>query len=389
MIFGSACSGISAASVAWDGWRCAWFSETNTFCRRVLKHRWPDVPNLGDMNCVANLIREGVVQAPDVLIGGTPCQSFSVAGKRGGLNDKRGNLALVFAEIADAIDETRAAQSLPPAWILWENVPGVFTRGFGTILGRLVGASAPLVPPEECEGWRNAGVAAGPRRTAAWRVLDAQFFGVAQRRRRVFVLARGGPRTWASAGALLPFAQGLRRHPPSRGEAGPPTAALTACGVGVGGADDNSARGGRLIFDAIQITSKDNRSDPQPGDPCHTLAAHSRSMLVTSALTTKPYADHGDGDFDRLVVQGTQDPDVATNTAHCLGTNSGQENALFETNTVRRLTPRESERLQGFPDNHTLISRAKDSLRYKAIGNSMAVPVIRWIGRRIEEYDGS
>lgn len=190
--FGSVCSGIEAASVAWAplGWRAAWFSEIEPFPSAVLAHRYPSVPNVGDMCELPMSVLLEEVEAPDVLCGGTPCQAFSVAGKRLSLDDERGNLSLVFCEIADAIDSVRKRKQQSPVLIFWENVPGVLStkdNAFGCFLGRLVGASDAL--SSGSNRWPCAGFATGPKRAAAWRVLDAQFFGVPQRRRRVFVVA--------------------------------------------------------------------------------------------------------------------------------------------------------------------------------------------------------
>lgn len=196
--FGSVCSGIEAASVAWHplGWKSLWFSEIDKFPSAVLAHRYPETPNLGDMTALPERIRAGEVPAPDVFTGGTPCQAFSLAGLRKGLSDVRGNLSLVFVDIANAIDEVRAAAGKPPAPVVWENVPGVLSskdNAFGCFLSGLAGLDAPLTPQRRNKDgsgtWTNAGFVAGPRRTVAWRILDAQHFGVAQRRRRVWVVA--------------------------------------------------------------------------------------------------------------------------------------------------------------------------------------------------------
>jgi len=186
MRYGSVCSGIEAATVAWHslGWVPSFFSEIEKFPREVLAHHYPDVPLHGDFTTI------GADQygAIDLLVGGTPCQSFSIAGLRGGLDDDRGNLALEFI---------RLAQRTRPRWVVWENVPGVLSsnggRDFGTFLGAL--------------GEIGYGF--------AYRVLDAQYFGVAQRRRRVFVVGYFGD--WRRAAAVLFERESLSGNPaPSR-----------------------------------------------------------------------------------------------------------------------------------------------------------------------------
>jgi hypothetical protein len=146
--FGSVCSGIEAASVAWEplGWRAAWFAEIEPFPCAVLAHHYPTVPNFGDMSKLPDLIAHGYVSAPDFLCGGTPCQAFSVAGLRKSLDDARGNLSLIFCEIANAIDAARDT----PAIIFWENVPGVLNtsdNAFGCFLAGLAGEASALEPP--------------------------------------------------------------------------------------------------------------------------------------------------------------------------------------------------------------------------------------------------
>ena len=215
----SICSGIEAASVAWHplGWRPLAFSEIEAFPRAVLKHHYPDVPLHGDFT---QLRDQPIIVDADLLVGGTPCQAFSIAGLRQSLSDDRGNLSLEFIRLADAIDDLRRDAGREPAYVLWENVPGVFSTGdnaFGAFLGGLVGSDAPIVPRGR---WQDAGVVAGPERVAAWRVLDAQYFGLAQRRKRVFVLARKHPRGWACADALLPIIDSLSGHPAPRRKAG-------------------------------------------------------------------------------------------------------------------------------------------------------------------------
>jgi len=192
MQFGSVCSGIEAASVAWNpiGWQAAWLAEIEPFPCAVLAHHYPDVPNLGDMTTIARRVLTGEVAAPDVFCGGTPCQAFSVAGLRESLADERGNLTLKFVEIADAIDHVRTRRGDDECVIFWENVPGVLStkdNAFGCFLGGLAGEDGPLEPPGG--KWANAGAVYGPKRAVAWRLFDAQFFALAQRRRRVFVVA--------------------------------------------------------------------------------------------------------------------------------------------------------------------------------------------------------
>ncbi|WP_423767040.1 phage N-6-adenine-methyltransferase [Enterobacter hormaechei] len=413
MRYGSVCSGIEAASKAWEplGWKPAWFSEIEPFPSAVLAHHWPEVTNLGDMTKIADAVRAGDVEAPDVLVGGTPCQAFSIAGLREGLSDDRGQLTLSYVELANAIDAKRRERGEPEAIIVWENVPGVLSskdNAFGCFLAGLAGESSELQPAGG--KWTHAGCVSGPERVIAWRVLDAQFFGVAQRRRRVFIVA-SARKGFDPAEVLFEF-DSVRRDTAPRRETQKVVAALTARGIGTCGADDNQAQAGHLIAFGGGNT-----------------AGH---IDVATACTA-----HGirlDFDTETFAVHGTQDPDTNCELAHTLGRNNGQENAIVtepftlairgrsEGSTVevrndgtanalltpnggragmgvgaigwgmqvRRLTPIECERLQGFPDDHTLIGwRGKDAAecpdgpRYKAIGNSMAVPVMRWIGERI------
>jgi DNA (cytosine-5)-methyltransferase 1 len=224
--FGSVCSGIEAASVAWRplGWRALWVAEIDAFPSAVLAHRHPGVPNLGDMCGLAERVRAGEIEAPDVLVGGTPCQAFSVAGLRAGLADARGALILHFLELADAIDAARSVRGRPPCVVVYENVPGMLsdkTNAFGCLLAGLAGEGCVLEPPGRAGGrraWSNAGAVFGPRRSVAWRLLDAQYFRVAQRRRRCFVVssARAG---FDPTAVLFDF-EGVRRDSPPGREQG-------------------------------------------------------------------------------------------------------------------------------------------------------------------------
>jgi DNA (cytosine-5)-methyltransferase 1 len=234
MRFGSVCSGIEAASVAWHplGWEAAWLSEIEPFPCAVLKHHYPDVPNHGDMTLLPEKILSGEVEAPDLFCGGTPCQAFSVAGLRNSLDDARGNLSLTFVGIANAIDHVRSVRRDSPAIVFWENVPGVLNtkdNAFGCFLGALAGESEQIFPPGD--KWTNSGCVFGPQRTVAWRVLDAQYFGVAQRRRRVFVVA-SARNDFNPAEVLFEF-EGVRRDiAPSR-QARKVTPTISSSGTGV------------------------------------------------------------------------------------------------------------------------------------------------------------
>jgi DNA (cytosine-5)-methyltransferase 1 len=239
LVYGSVCSGIEAATVAWEplGWRPAFFAEIEPFPSAVLAHHYPAVPNLGDMTAIDGRAWRGTI---DVLVGGTPCQAFSVAGLRKSLDDERGNLALKFVELADAID---------PAWTVWENVPGVLStrdNAFGCLLAGLAGEGTPLLPPGK--KWTDAGCVFGPTRTVAWRILDAQYFGLAQRRRRVFVIAGAGNR--ADPVAVLFEREGLRRDSPPCREA--EQGAAPTLDVRAGRSCEAScATSGRLIAEAF------------------------------------------------------------------------------------------------------------------------------------------
>ena len=247
--FGSVSSGIEAASVAFDplGWKSAWFSEIDPFANAVLAHHHPEVTNWQDMRNLPMLIQSGFVIAPDLLCGGTPCQAFSIAGRRESLDDDRGNLTLIFCKIADAIDDQRPDS---PCTILWENVPGVLStkdNAFGHFLAGLVGEEQPLDPAGK--RWADAGVVYGPRRSAAWRILDAQYFGLAQRRRRVFVVASA--RKGFDPAAVLFEWEGLRRDTSPSREAGEDIAPCVTSGASNGssahGSRSSSAKEGLIV----------------------------------------------------------------------------------------------------------------------------------------------
>lgn len=326
MRYGSVCSGIEAASVAWEslGWIPAWFAEIEAFPSAVLANHWPDVANLGDMTKIAVAVRAGEVEAPDVIVGGTPCQSYSIGGKRKGLSDPRGKLTLSYVELADAADAQRRAAGKSESIFVWENVPGAFSskdNAFGCFLAGMAGEDDDFEPgprPEQgCSGkywrwdketskhipiWSKRGAVIGRQRRVAWRTFDAQYFGVAQRRERILLVASA--RTDIDPAQILFESDRVRRiNPPTKQT--PVPVCLTARGAG----------------------SLDDRE----------------TYIVTPELR------------------------------------------------VRHMMPVENERQMGFPDNHTQIAwRGKDAAncpdgpRYKAIGKSMAVPVMRWIGERID-----
>lgn len=417
MIYGSICSGIEAATVAWEplGWKAAWFSEIEAFPSAVLAERWPEVVNLGDMTKIAAAVRAGEVQAPDVMVGGTPCQAFSIAGLRNGLADARGQLTLSYVELANAIDDKRIERGEEEAIFVWENVPGVLTshdNAFGCFLAGLAGESRELEPSGG--KWTHSGCVYGPQRTIAWIVKDAQYFGVAQRRKRVFVVASA--RKGFDPGQVLFESEGVRRDTPPSREPQTAVADLTARGVGTCGADDNQAQAGHLlafgggntggnIDVAAYLTAKGQRIDFEVETFAVSFAENSRGEIryqngdgsITGALSTgggKP----GQG-IPAICIQhasigrhdnaGPQGKGWQEDVAFTMDSRASADAVQFGAQ-VRRLMPVECERLQGFPDNHTLISwRGKeaaecpDGPRYRAIGNSMAVPVMRWIGKRI------
>ena len=315
--YGSVCSGIEAATVAWSslGWEAAWLSEIEPFPKAVLAHHYPKVPDLGDMTALPELIKTSQIEAPQILVGGTPCQSFSVAGARKSLEDQRGNLALTYVRIADAIDDVRSVRGLPGVVTVWENVPGVFTtkdNAFGCLLGALAGEDVPLEPPGG--KWKDAGFVLGPKRAAAWRCLDAQYAGLAQRRKRVFLVS--GPRDWFRPQEVLFEFEGSRRDTPPSRETRQSATPTTQDGFGTsdsrvydmrGNGDGNTVsslvgdHASRptdytpvvlrpepvqkvLLFDTTQVTSPGNYSQPKEGDPCHPLAAGAHPPAAVIAL---------------------------------------------------------------------------------------------------------
>ena len=423
-------SGIEAASVAWEslGFEPVAFSEIDPFACAVLAERFPDVPNLGD---ITQIDWSSYVGAVDIVVGGSPCQAFSVAGNRRGLMDDRSALMLEYI---------RAVRDLRPRWIVWENVPGVLSqaggRAFSTLLGEL----------EDC-GY-----------ALAWRVLDAQWFGVSQRRRRVFVV---GNADWRCAAGVLFERDFLRWDTRPSGEERARLADTTRCspcggsrsgivstwsiqgnvldrkakcnGLGVAREvaptintqDRHGVIYDVLAYDPNQITSKTNRSNPKFGDPSHAVPAQATPPVAVIAFSAGQSAKAGSVAAHKDVAPTLRGSASGTNQVPtiCMADLSarasvdvdlcgtlkvggdqtivaqhsvGNDGYLTWPWVVRRLTPVECERLQGFPDGWTQIPwRGKsadtcpNSPRYVALGNSMAVPVMHWIGQRLAAFDAA
>ena len=370
--YGSVCSGVEAATVAWHplGWQAQWFSEIEKFPSAVLQHHYPNTPNHGDMT----QFKEWPIDPIDVLVGGTPCQSFSVAGLRKGLADPRGNLMLTYLAIAARYQ---------PNWLVWENVPGVLSsnrgRDFGTFLGAL--------------GQLGYGF--------SWRSLDAQYFGVAQRRRRVFVVGYLGD--WKRAAAVLFERESMSGHSaPSRetreeiagtvttrsftgGPSGKPEGAAVnhfvpavsnaLCARDYKGARPGADQGAPVIAFSAQNSASQGDSVSE-----HVTPTLDKSKTPAVAWTASAMANSYAWERDVYPTLNAQVPNDTSNIQY----------GIRQDMQVRRLTPTECERLQGFPDNYTQIpyrnktaESCPDGPRYKAMGNSMAVPVMRWIGERI------
>ena len=394
MKYGSVCSGVEAATVAWHslGWKPQWFSEIEQFPSAVLDYHYPNVPNFGDMTKHKEWKNDPI----DLLVGGTPCQSFSVAGLRKGLDDPRGNLMLTYLAIAE---QYRAK------WLVWENVPGVLSSNGGKDFGAFLGALGQL-------GYGFA-----------YRVLDAQYFGVPQRRKRVFVVGCFG--SWRSAAAVLFESHSLQGHSaPSREEGQKPSPSVTTgapfsrtgnerveCDAIVpfrsssfGGFEKGvgTLRASRLGDETLTICTLDTQCGFQ--NQTHQTVANGHLLIeseLMGTLTARMFSSLGARDCEAGAIHAAYSKatseaglsDITMSLTASMGSGGADLAAkpMVCSNAVRRLTPKECERLQGFPDNYTQIPYRKkdaencpDSPRYKAMGNSMAVPVMRWIGERIE-----
>ena len=402
----SVCSGVEAATVAWHplGWDPLGYAEIETFPSAVLSHHYPNVPNLGDITKYKEWNTNGTVE---LLVGGTPCQAFSVAGLRKGLEDPRGNLTLVYTGILDRFK---------PKWFVWENVPGVLSSSGGRDFGSFLGAVAEL-------GYGFS-----------YRVLDAQYFGVPQRRRRVFVVGCLGD--WVSASKVLFEPDCLSRDIEESRKTRERTATDTEKSVGSNIETFNRQSHSQFGIDPLASTVKarDHKQftdlvvyETHPadsrvremGDICQTVTSRwgtggGNVPIALQDISGRDKAQNGRGwndeglmyTLDAAATQGvaysiredaiagnfSATPLAVTPALQALRPSVQSHHAqtfIAQKMAVRRLTPVECERLQGFPDDYTNIPwrgkpESPDSLRYKAMGNSMAVPCMKWIGERIE-----
>lgn len=429
MRYASVCSGVEAASLAWMplGWEAVFFAEIEPFPCAVLKERFPGVPNLGDMTEIKGEKYHGTV---DLLVGGTPCQGFSVAGKQGGLNDSRSALCLAYCGLLE---------TMRPRWFVWENVPGVFSTNQGEDFRAFLGKIDEI-------GY-----------SVAWRVLDAQYVrvdgyprAVPQRRRRVFVVGHLGD--WRYPASVL-FEPGCLPGdtPPRRVKGAGVARSLTASTGGASGKEQQHTfiRGDGLVMDAefwngedVSTTLTEAFADDRMPDkgklPCVICRAGFsggqgekagtggcnlplvQECFPINSMIIGKNVQVGDRQTTGIGNNGDPLPTISSAHHHAVavaeniighkentganGTGTQVELAYTQNATgvmgvsvntsVRRLLPVECERLMGFPDNWTQIPwRGKsaedcpDSPRYKACGNSMCVNVMRWIGMRIENLE--
>lgn len=327
---GSVCSGIEAASFVLEPMKVKplWLSEIEEFASRFLADRYPNVPNVGDMNDIPQMLRNMQIEAPDLLCGGTPCQAFSLAGLKNGLDDHRGQLTLKYIDILNEIDLIRGKQGKHTACFLWENVEGVLTdktNAFGCFLAGLAGYEEPLV----VHRWSNAGIVHGPVRNIAWRVLDAKYFGLPQQRRRLYVI--GGGKEFFPENVL--FEMGDRMPDPYR----------------------------RVNSDSLPLFGDMFEKSEVPLEL--TRRIDNNDIEIFRTYTDCLYAAYG---------------------TKWNGNAAAFNGSLFvsQNGRLRRLTNVECERLMGFPDNYTKLRESTPTNRYHSIGNSWAVNVIRWLMNR-------
>jgi len=333
LTFGSVCSGIEASQLAFCdlGYEQLWSSEIADFPSKVLAHHYPTIPNLGDMTILPELIENKSIEAPDLFCGGTPCQTFSLAGWKNGLDDRRGQLTITFFEIANAIDKVRKSLGKGNSIILWENVEGVLndkTNAFGNFIAGLAGFDTEI----KVNKWSKAGYLEGRTRNVAWRVLDAKYFGLPQQRKRLYVLAGGKD---FRPDCIL-FEQSAKDILPAikRKNAQNLTTSLFS----------NLEENSNLVFN-------------KEGEKFEFFREYTDCL----------YAAYG---------------------TKWNGNAAAYNGSLFvsQNNKLRRFTPLECERLMGILDNYTLVNGFSHTNRYQAIGNSWAVPVVKWIGEQINAY---
>lgn len=331
--YGSVCSGIEAASFVLEplGLKPLWLSEIAEFPKKFLAHTYKHIKNLGDMNEIPQMLEHGKIECPDLLCGGTPCQAFSLAGWKNGLNDDRGQLTLKYIDILNAMDDKRLASNKSRAVFLWENVEGVLkdkTNAFGFFLAGLLNLDEPIV----CSKWPNAGYVLGKERNIAWRVLDAKYFGVPQQRKRLYVI--GGGKDFNPSSVL--FEEGINLRNP------------------------------------LQTNKNDNIP----------------SLFVDTIVENRPLSETING-HQIEVFRQYSDCLYAAYGTKWNGNAAAFNGSLFicQDGRVRRLTPKECERLMGFPDDYTNISPSiRTTNRYQAIGNSWAVPVVSWVMNRMVNH---
>ena len=361
--FGSVCSGIEAARFVLKplGLKPLWLSEIEDFPCKFLANNYPDVPNVGDMNDIPQMIENGEIPVPDLLCGGTPCQAFSWAGWRQGVNDDRGQLTLKFFDILNRMDDIRLKQGQNRAVCFWENVEGVLTdneNAFGYFLAGLAGLDNPICSSlekrfktvkkdghtqkiEVAAKWPNAGVLHGKIRNIAWRVLDAKYFGLPQQRKRIYVVAGG--KEFNPEQVLFEM--------------------------------------GDVIADPFKIKGQIEKDPKEKG--LFDEIDFSNKVSIDTSLTRKING------YDVEVFRTYTDCLYAAYGTKWNGNAAALNGSLFvsQNGRIRRMTPLETERIMGFPDNYTLLPKCRDTQRYKATGNSWAINVIHWITNRLCNYD--
>ena len=338
--FGSVCSGIEASQLAFApfGFEQLWSSEIAEFPSKVLDYHYPNIPNLGDMVNLPEQILEGKVEAPDLFCGGTPCQAFSLAGWQNGLDDKRGQLTITFIEIANAIDKIRLSQKKDNTYILWENVEGVLndkTNAFGNFIAGLAGFEDEL----KVTKWTKSGYLEGPNRNVAWRVIDAKYFGLPQQRKRLYVLAGG--KDFRPDNILFEFGN-----------------------VNVTKSLKSSNKANEK-FDMFNLFPQENLEN----------SIGSVNVFYKGSSKFEIFRDYTDCLYSAYGTKWN-------------GNAAAYNGSLYisQDDKIRRFTPLECERLMGFPDNYTHIYGSSDTNRYQAIGNSWAVPVVKWVGSKLKEF---